>query len=161
MFSSMDSSRGRACGRRGARVLGTLVRPREAVEPGEERLEQWSVENHGDTVELGERAHVEGTRDAAHDGRLLVSLVLEALLAMAARPPLENWTILELACRRLEAGVDDGGHGAVHRGDGVAVLAGVVEDSLVVLAGDDTLLQLGALRRRTRGGEGRRLCEKR
>ena len=46
---------------------------------GRSALEQWSVQDHGDAVKLGERAHVQSTRDAAHHRRLLVRLVLEAL----------------------------------------------------------------------------------
>jgi hypothetical protein len=138
-------------GEEGFAVLGEvlLVRLEEAVEPGEERLGAVvGVENDGHAVKLGERAHVESARDAAHDRGLLVRLVLEALTGVV-----DAATVGELddhggvgLLRRLEARVDDGAHRAVHRRDGVPVLPGVVEHLLVRRAGDDALLEIGALR---------------
>ena len=130
----------------GLAVLGEvlLVSLEEAVEPGEERLGAVvGVEDDGDTVELGEGAHVEGTRDAAHDGSLLVSLVLPALAGVVDAAAVgeldDHGRVGNLG--RLEARVGHGGHGAVHGGDGVAVLLGVVDDGPVVIAGDDASLE--------------------
>jgi len=133
-------------GEEGLAVLGEvlLVGLEEAIEPGEEALGAVvGVEDDGDAVELGEGADVEGTGDAAHDGGLLVLLVLPALAGVvgtAAVGELDDHGGVGLL-GRLEARVGHGGHGAVDGGDGVAVLDGVVDDSLVVLAGHDASLE--------------------
>ena len=110
-------------------------------------LEQWSeVENDGHAVKLG-GARTGSARDAARDRGLLVRLVLEALTGVV-----DAATVGELddhggvgLLRRLEARVDDGAHRAVHRRDAYPC-PGVAEHLLVRRAGDDALLELGALR---------------
>ena len=92
---------------------------------------------------VSDGAHVEGTSNGTGNGSLLVGLVLDALANVV-----DATTIGELdhhggvgLLGGLEARVGHGGHGAVHRGDGVLVLLGMVQEGEEVLSGDDARLE--------------------
>ena len=115
----------------------------EAINPREEVLGAMvGVDDDGDTVKLSELADVQGTGDGAGDGGLLVGVVelLAGNKGTAAVGELDDHGGVGLLGSK-QAGVGDGGGGAVHGRDGVAVLLGVFKQGHEVLAVDNARLE--------------------
>mmetsp|Transcript_9915 Transcript_9915/g.23855 ORF Transcript_9915/g.23855 Transcript_9915/m.23855 type:complete len:419 (+) Transcript_9915:316-1572(+) len=131
-----------------------LVRVEKTVEPPQPRLHAVvGVEDHGDAVEGGHSAHVEGGGDAAGDGRGIVFVVGGLAcdeLPAAARELDDDRRFVDL--RSLEARGDSRGGDNVDGGDGVLVRLGVLEQVEERLAGNDARLDRG----RKRGSDRRR-----